>query len=1223
MRKLCLACICQTMVILLLFAPVASADDPTRIQYQGYLTEAGGPMNGSVNLVFRLYTDSSTSGPAVWGESHENVQVNNGVYSVLLGEGLSLSGSPQLDAVDLSMPELWLEVSVNDTVVGSRQRLTSVFYALNADRVNGQPASEFAPVTHVHSSMDSSDGTPTNVVNVDENGYVGIGTTGPTTDLHVAGDDGVLFTGSLNTGTIPATGAGTRFMWYPRKAALRAGRVAGGQWDDALIGPYSLAMGYDTTASGWYSMALGTNSIADDYGAVALGDSNNATGMNTTAIGYNTSASGHFSTSIGFMNTSNGSYSTTMGNSTLSSGDYSMALGAFTNAESGYELVLGRYDTDYAPISSSSWDPSDRLFVIGNGISNNQRSDAVVVLKSGDTTIDGNVTALSFSGDGSGLTGISGVSPWTDNGTSIYYDSGNVGIGTATPTANLVLHAADPTFRIEADGGGEDVRIELLNDTGSFGGYLVNTGTSLFQLGYRSGGLSTAFLTVPTFGAASGYLGVGTVSPNEKLHLSYGNLLIEGDDNLQLTLKFNDLNSGNAYSIQGYDGMHFQTNGSDRMFISDAGNVGIGSAGAASTRLYVLGGTSNGYAGYLRTQDNVGDAYGLRAIADGTSGTNHYGVYGEASGATANYGIYGSASGGTTNYAGYFQGNIGVTGLVDGRDISADGATLDLLNGTFDISQDGNIGIGISPNASIRLNLETQTGWGGYFTIFGTSGDVAGVTGNAYGINPDSNTGLHGNALGAVMNYGVKGEAFGTATATQNVGIYGTANGAGTNYAGYFEGDVHVTGLLNGRDIAADGAVLDSLQIGDGADTTNDSWTGLTNVYTTSGDVSIGTDDSDGHRLNVKGQILDGVAAVTGSTGGNVVVPLPYSRGQLSVRQPSLPTAAQYVGALGYVSSLATNPAVGVYGWNADSSSANYGVYGIANGSSASGMNVGIYGAASNGGSNFAGYFSGDLMTTGNLTGSMGATFNGNITTSGEIRVVGTGDTNSIVLGSDQTTPVRLYHSTAGLQVEAPNSRFQFGSSEYIEDCGSYCLELSSASTSSGIVNIIGNNVNISGDTSITGNLILHSATSGDVIVELGEGLDYAEGFYVSDPAEIKPGTVLIIDENNPGKLTVSHDAYDTRVAGIVAGANGLGSGVRLGVGEYDSDVALAGRVYCRVDASAAGIRPGDLLTTSPTEGHAMKATDRDKAQGAILGKAMESLPQGKKGQILVLVSLQ
>jgi len=155
------------------------------------------------------------------------------------------------------------------------------------------------------------------------------------------------------------------------------------------------------------------------------------------------------------------------------------------------------------------------------------------------------------------------------------------------------------------------------------------------------------------------------------------------------------------------------------------------------------------------------------------------------------------------------------------------------------------------------------------------------------------------------------------------------------------------------------------------------------------------------------------------------------------------------------------------------------------------------------------------------------------------------------------------------------------------------------------------------------GNVKITSQSSGATIMELGEGLDYAEGFDVSDPQSISPGTVLIIDPDNPGKLSISCTPYDTKVAGIVAGANDMGSGVRLGADQFDCDVALAGRVYCNVDATDQGIEPGDMLTTSDKPGYAMKSTDNTLANGAILGKAMESLEKGRKGQILVLVTLQ
>jgi hypothetical protein len=119
---------------------------------------------------------------------------------------------------------------------------------------------------------------------------------------------------------------------------------------------------------------------------------------------------------------------------------------------------------------------------------------------------------------------------------------------------------------------------------------------------------------------------------------------------------------------------------------------------------------------------------------------------------------------------------------------------------------------------------------------------------------------------------------------------------------------------------------------------------------------------------------------------------------------------------------------------------------------------------------------------------------------------------------------------------------------------------------------------------------------------------------------------VLEIVGDADGTLRESHDAYNTRVAGVVSGANGLPAGVILEGHSYDkkdkAPVAMSGRVWVKCDASREPIHVGDLLTTAPTPGHAMKASDPSRATGAILGKAMTSL-EGGRGLVLVLVSLQ
>lgn len=151
--------------------------------------------------------------------------------------------------------------------------------------------------------------------------------------------------------------------------------------------------------------------------------------------------------------------------------------------------------------------------------------------------------------------------------------------------------------------------------------------------------------------------------------------------------------------------------------------------------------------------------------------------------------------------------------------------------------------------------------------------------------------------------------------------------------------------------------------------------------------------------------------------------------------------------------------------------------------------------------------------------------------------------------------------------------------------------------------------------------------TSGNVSVRsiiIRGGADLAEPFAMSHRG-VEPGSVVVIDEENPGKLKASTLAYDKKVAGIVSGANGISPGIsmiqedKLEAGE---NVALSGRVYVRADVTSGAIKPGDLLTTSAASGRAMKAADHNQAQGAILGKAMTRLDEGE-GLVLVLVTLQ
>jgi hypothetical protein len=154
------------------------------------------------------------------------------------------------------------------------------------------------------------------------------------------------------------------------------------------------------------------------------------------------------------------------------------------------------------------------------------------------------------------------------------------------------------------------------------------------------------------------------------------------------------------------------------------------------------------------------------------------------------------------------------------------------------------------------------------------------------------------------------------------------------------------------------------------------------------------------------------------------------------------------------------------------------------------------------------------------------------------------------------------------------------------------------------------------------GNIYMQGTMSCKVLTI--RGADVAEPFDIAEQ-NLPKGTVVVIDETQHGGLKRSTVPYDTCVAGIVSGANGVDSGIILsqpGVNEGGQNVAISGRVYAQADATGAPIKPGDLLTTSDTPGHAMKVTEHSRAQGAVLGKAMSSLESGT-GMVLVLVTLQ
>ena len=152
------------------------------------------------------------------------------------------------------------------------------------------------------------------------------------------------------------------------------------------------------------------------------------------------------------------------------------------------------------------------------------------------------------------------------------------------------------------------------------------------------------------------------------------------------------------------------------------------------------------------------------------------------------------------------------------------------------------------------------------------------------------------------------------------------------------------------------------------------------------------------------------------------------------------------------------------------------------------------------------------------------------------------------------------------------------------------------------------------------GNDTIHlDGESGDIILS---NADFAEDFEVADPSAAEPGTVMVLDDT--GKLVPSTSPYDRRVAGIVTGAGSYKPGIIMDRHKdrtHRRPIAMVGKVFCRIDADLGGVAVGDLLTTAPTPGHAMRAADPSRAIGSVIGKALAPLSSGR-GLVPVLISL-
>ncbi|MDY8134878.1 hypothetical protein [Aquimarina sp. 2201CG5-10] len=345
-------------IILLLLSTLGFSQS---FNYQAVIRNAGGDpvVNQFIGVQVQILEGVGPD-TVVYTETHTVISSAQGIISLVVGTGTT---SEIFSTINWNLQNQWIGIAVD--ITGG-----TTYTSIGTTKLQQVPYALFA--------ANSGDKVFTTTANVTSN-----------TPGDIVNDDFVF--GSTQLDNDPTTINDNSKMFFDKsKGAFRVGKLRdldpqdpednepGDQWDDVNVGEESIALG---------------NSTAAGFNAIAIGNLNNlsATAEESVAIGRGNTITSRGSLALGQSNTIDYSGSTAIGASNTSSGLGATAIGFATHAGSLAETAIGLNNTEING-TKDSYQSTDRLFVIGNGISVLQRRDALVMLKNGNTTLNGSLT---------------------------------------------------------------------------------------------------------------------------------------------------------------------------------------------------------------------------------------------------------------------------------------------------------------------------------------------------------------------------------------------------------------------------------------------------------------------------------------------------------------------------------------------------------------------------------------------------------------------------------------------------------------------------------------------------------------------------------------------------------------------------------------------------------------------------------------------------------------